>query len=123
MAGRRSRLRRGAEFDAVFRRGRRQGGALFLVVAAPNGRSYDRLGLAVSRRLGGAVVRNRARRLLRESFRRVDASGSEGMDLVLVARPALVGCRLAEVERELRERVRQLRRPSPAGGAGVAAPR
>jgi ribonuclease P protein component len=81
------------------------------------------MGLAVSRRVGGAVVRNRARRLLRESFRRADSPQGPGLDLVVVARPGLVGCGLAEVERELRERLRQLRRPARSGGAGAAAPR
>jgi len=66
----RQRLRTGADFDAVFKRGARLDGRLFLLVAAPNGRAFDRLGLAVSRRIGGAVERNRARRLLREMMRR-----------------------------------------------------
>ena len=52
----RQRLRTGAEFDAVVQAWRRAStGALFLLVAAPNGRAFDRLGLAVSRRVGGAV--------------------------------------------------------------------
>ena len=113
--GPRRRLRREAEFDTVFRRGRRQGGVLFLVVALPNGRGYDRMGLAVSRRVGGAVARNRARRLLRESFQRVGPAEDRGLDLVVVARPALVGCRLAEVEREFRERLEELRRAARPG--------
>ena len=112
----RQRLRTGAEFDAAFKRGARLGGRLFLLVAAPNGRAFDRLGLAVSRRVGGSVQRNRARRLLRESFRHLVRPGGLGVDLVVVARPDLVGRGQAEVDRELRERVLRIKRPAPVAG-------
>jgi len=113
----RQRLRTGAEFDAVFKRGARLDGRLFLLVAAPNGRPFDRLGLAVSRRVGGAVERNRARRLLRESFRRLPRPRGPGVDLVVVARPDLIGRGQAEVDRELRERVLRIKRPAGVAGA------
>ncbi|HXK11930.1 MAG TPA: ribonuclease P protein component [Vicinamibacteria bacterium] len=116
------RLRRGADFDAVFRRGRRLDGRLFLLLAAPNRLGHDRLGLAVSRRVGGAVARNRARRLLRESFRRLGPSHTPAVDLVLVARAEIVGCGQAEVDRELRQRILRIR-PAAVGGAGPPAPR
>jgi ribonuclease P protein component len=115
----RQRLRTGAAFDAAFKRGARLDGRLFLLAAAPNGHAFGRLGLAVSRRVGGSVERNRARRLLRESFRRLPPPGGPGVDLVVVARPALVGCVQAEVDRELRERVRRIRRPAPVAGAAA----
>jgi ribonuclease P protein component len=116
----RRRLRAGREFDAAFKRGVRVEGRLFLLVAAPNGRSFDRLGLAAGRRVGGAVERNRVRRLLRESFRRLERPGGPGVDLVVVARASLVGLGQAEVDRELRERVRRIERA--AGVAGAAPP-
>jgi ribonuclease P protein component len=119
----RQRLRTGAEFDAAFRRGTRLEGRLFLLVAAPNGRVFDRLGLAVSRRVGGSVQRNRARRLLRESFRRLERLPGPGVDLVVVARAALVGFGQAEVDRELRERVRRIQRPAGVAGAAPPPPR
>jgi ribonuclease P protein component len=120
---RRQRLRTGAEFDAVFRRGTRLDGHLFLLVAAPNGRPFDRLGLAVSRRVGGAVKRNRARRLLREGFRRAERAPGPGFDLVVVARASLAAQGQAEVDRVLRERVRRLPRPPGVVRADSPAPR
>jgi ribonuclease P protein component len=119
----RQRLRTGAEFDAVFKRGARLDGQLFLLVAAPNGRAFDRLGLAVSRRVGGAVERNRARRLLREGFRRLERAGSPGFDLVVVARAPLARHGQAEVDRELRERLLRIRRRAVAAGEAAASPR
>ena len=109
------RLRKAAEFDRVFRQGVRLDGALFLLIAAPNDGPQDRLGLAVSRRVGGAVVRNRARRLLRESFRRLERRTRPSADLVILAKPALAGCGLAEVSRELAARARQLERAAGRG--------
>jgi ribonuclease P protein component len=116
----RERLRNGAAFDRVFKQGSRHPGRLFLLIAAPNGISCDRLGLAVSRRVGGAVERNRARRLLRESFRRLERPPGAGADLVVVARAEIVGRGQAEVDRELRERIRRVRRAAGVAGAGPA---
>jgi ribonuclease P protein component len=116
----RSHLRSGAAFDRVFKQGARHGGRLFLLVAAPNGFAFDRLGLAVSRRVGGAVARNRARRLLRESFRRLERAGERGADLVVVAHPEIVGRTQDEVDREFRERIRRVKRAAGVAGAGPA---
>jgi ribonuclease P protein component len=118
----RERLRTGAEFERVFKRGARHTGRFFLLVALPNGRAFDRLGLAVSRRVGGAVERNRARRLLRESFRRLERTRGPGADLVVVAHAEIAGRGQPEVEREIRERVGRIKRstrlagPSPSAG-------
>jgi ribonuclease P protein component len=54
----------------------------------PNGLPHCRLGLSVSRKVGGAVVRNRWRRLLREAFRLCRRQLPTGLDLVLIPRPA-----------------------------------
>jgi ribonuclease P protein component len=119
--GHKRRLRSPAEFDAVFKRGARLGGRLFLLVVAPNPHGFDRLGLAVSRRVGGAVARNRARRLLRESFRRAARRAGGGLDLVVVARPDIVGCAQAEVDRELNDRLGRIGARARPRGAGPAA--
>jgi ribonuclease P protein component len=119
----RQRLQTGADFDAVFKRGARLDGPLFLLVAAPNGQTFDRLGLAVSRRVGGAVERNRARRLLREGFRRLERAGSPGVDLVVVARAPLARRGQAEVDRELGKRLQSIRRRAVAAGQAAASSR
>jgi ribonuclease P protein component len=62
--------------------------------------SHSRLGVITSRKLGGAVVRTRARRLLRESFRLHQHELAQGLDLVLVARRSIVGKQLADVEKD-----------------------
>jgi ribonuclease P protein component len=65
------------------------------------------LGLITSRKIGSAVIRNRARRLLREAFRLRRHLLSQPLTLVLVARSSIVGKGLAEVERDFLEVLRR----------------
>lgn len=59
-----------------------------------------RLGVVTSRKIGGAVVRSRARRLLRESFRRHQHDLAQPVELVLVARNSIAGKKFAAVEKD-----------------------
>ncbi len=102
----REKLTSGADYRRVFLRGLRLDGALFTLLAADNPHGFARLGLAASRKVGGAVARNRAKRLLREAFRR--NKPRLAVDLVFVAKRELAEKTLAEVEREYRERLRRL---------------
>ena len=87
---RRSRLSRSAEFDRVYRQGCSQASRYLVLYAFPRGGDEGpRLGLSVSRKLGGAVDRNRIKRLLREVFAAEEPSLPRGYDLVIVARPDL----------------------------------
>jgi ribonuclease P protein component len=87
---RRSRLSRSAEFDRVYRQGRSQASRYLVLYAFPRGgEEGPRLGLSVSRKLGGAVDRNRIKRLLREVFGALEPTLAPGYDLVIVARPDL----------------------------------
>jgi ribonuclease P protein component len=69
----------------------------------------SRLGVVTGRKLGGAVIRSRARRLLREAFRLHQHELTAPVDLVLVARPSIAGRGLAEVERDFLTTLRRAR--------------
>ena len=83
------RLRKGADFKAVFGQGRRFRGQMVTVVAAHNGRTHSRLGVVASRRVGGAVRRNRAKRLMREAFRLNKHLVPANVDIIMIASPRL----------------------------------
>lgn len=124
---RRGRLSRSAEFDRVFRQGRSHANRVLVLYAFPRPDAASpgasaaperepRLGLSVSRRVGGAVERNHVKRLLRAAFEQEAGGLPAGHDVVLVARPearvvaerdGLEGIRaaLAELIAQLRARV------------------
>ena len=108
-----SRLKSRGEFARARAEGRRLGcGCLIAnVLPRPSGQT-SRLGIVTSKRIGGAVARSRARRLMRECFRLHQRELVRPVDLVLVARPSIAGKKLAEVEFDLL-RVLRRRRSTP----------
>ena len=83
----RVRLSRSADFDRVFRQGRSHAGRELVLYVFPRGEADEpRLGLSVSRKVGGAVQRNRVKRLLREAFALEGGRLPAGTDAVVVAR-------------------------------------
>jgi len=92
------RLKDGRDFARTRQEGRRlvQGCLILNWVVLPAG-ATSRLGVITARRLGAAVIRTRARRLLREAFRLHQPQLIQPVDLVLVARPSIVGKGFADV--------------------------
>ena len=74
------------QFQAVYRDGRRVGSKSFTLFGLPNSLGYCRLGITVTRKLGGAVRRNRIKRVMREVFRLNRAELVGSIDIVVNAR-------------------------------------
>jgi len=96
------RLRRRPEFLRIYDGGRRLHGRLLVVFVSPGTGSGPRLGITVTRKAGGAVVRNRLRRRVREAFRRQAATGALGpLDFVVNVSPRAAGAPYEELRSEL----------------------
>lgn len=86
----RGRLSRSGDFDRVYREGRSRANRFLVAYSFPRGDQADdelRLGISVSRKVGGAVERNAVKRALREAFWSMESELPATHDFVLVARP------------------------------------
>jgi len=97
-----SKLRDRADFRRVVRGGSRISGARMTVYWLQSSEEI-RAGFVARRDVGGAVVRNRSRRVLREAWRQVAPSVSKPIDVVFLARPGMAQSKMPEVAKEMRE--------------------
>jgi ribonuclease P protein component len=98
-------LRRRADFERAYRDGKRLVNPLFVAFVLRTNDGKLRVGFVASRKVGVAVDRNRAKRLLREVFRRERPEREISVDVVLVARGPLTSARYDDVERAYRRGV------------------
>jgi ribonuclease P protein component len=102
-------IRRRADYQQVYERGARVHGRYLTLFTLSNELTVGRLGIAATRKLGGAVLRNRAKRLIREVFRRNKLA--PGFDVVVVPKRELLNASLTALETEFRNTLeRSLRR-------------
>ena len=102
------RIKQSRDFARVRQAGRRLVNGCLIAnwTTLPPG-DATRLGVVTSGKIGNAVVRARARRLLRETFRLHQHEFAQPLELVLVARPSIVGRQFAEVEKDFLTTVRK----------------
>jgi ribonuclease P protein component len=100
-------LRRRADFDRVFQHGRHNSARLLAVRSIAGEGPVTRFAFAIPKRVGSAVVRNKARRRLREILRALPLQ--EGYDLVISVRPAAASASFQELTAELTMLLRRAR--------------
>ena len=81
-------IKKTKSFKAVYSCGRQEVNAYFVMYTIANNTDANRLGITVSKKVGNAVVRNRVKRLVKESYRLKAHRVAKGHDIVVVARPA-----------------------------------
>jgi ribonuclease P protein component len=114
------RVRRRGEFQRVFDLSLRAKGRFVTVLVAPNDAGMTRLGIVASRKLGDAVRRNRAKRLIREIFRQAPLLPPErGLDVVVIPRRELFDAAYSSLESDFRGALKRCaaRLPEPADAA------
>lgn len=95
-------------FRRTYAKGKSAATPTLVLYARPNGLGKNRLGLTVGTKVGKAVVRNRVRRRLRESYRLRESGLKTGFDLVVVARAAAAQARFGELDRHLASLLKRL---------------
>lgn len=120
MPSKRRRLSRSGEFDRVYRDGSSHATRYLVLYSFPRREEEDRdvrLGVSASRKVGGAVERNRAKRTLRESFWELADQLPRGHDFVLVARPEIGDLIAREGAAGVRASIEEaLSHTAPSGG-------
>ena len=101
-----NKLRRRAEFTRVYERGTRWRARFMTCFALPNELGIPRLGIAASQKIGNAVVRNRAKRLVRELFR--SHKLLTGIDIVVIPRREMIDASWANLEADYRAALQRL---------------
>lgn len=101
------RIRRRAEFQRVFAAGRRVHGRYLTIIAAPAPGPDSRIGIVASKKLGGAVVRNSAKRLIREMFR-TQPGPERASDLVVLPKASALQVEAGEVDSDYKTALRRL---------------
>ncbi len=95
-------LRRKEDFSSIYNRGKSVGDRYVVLFYRENGLAYNRTGFLASKKVGNSVKRNRARRLMKESYRHLEGTLPLGYDFIIIARNTISDRKCAEVERSLR---------------------
>ena len=94
-------LRKKSDFDAIYRAGESVPDRYVVLFYRKNGLPYTRTAFLASKKVGNSVQRNRAKRLMRESYRLNEEKFPAGYDLIFIARNTIGGKKLKDVEKSL----------------------
>ena len=109
------RVRRRGEFQQVFDRGARVHGRYMTVLIAATAGARCRLGIVASKKLGGAVVRNKAKRLIREVFRNNPPNVEPAVDILVIPRRELLAADYPAIEDDFKSACRRATRVVSGG--------
>lgn len=102
-------LKKSGQFSEVYKRGKSTATRLVVLYRLENGLDYNRVGYSVSKKVGKSVVRNRAKRLIKEAYRLNESGVKKGYDLVFIARVRMNSAEYDEVEKSVKRLLRELK--------------
>jgi len=94
-------LKKYGDFQRVYKKGKSYANKYLVMYVLKQGTQENHIGISVSKKVGNSVVRHRITRLIRESYRLNEAAFEKGLDVVVVARPAIKDRSFSEVESSL----------------------
>lgn len=94
-------LRNKKDFSALYTKGRPVRERSLILIYRKNGLSYNRRAFLASKKVGNSVIRNRARRLLKESFRSFEKSLKDGYDMLFIARNSIIDLKFKDVKKSM----------------------
>lgn len=100
-------LRRKSDFTGIYNKGKSIGDRYVVLFFRKNHLTYNRMAFLASKKVGNSVKRNRARRLMKESYRLTDLKIPEGYDFIFIARNTIVSAKCAEVKKSLESALRR----------------
>ena len=101
-------LRKDSDFRKVYRHGKSVANRLLVMYTLPNKSEKNRVGISVSKKVGKANIRNKARRRIKESYRlNIDGNIKAGYDIVFIARVAIKDANYTEIEKAMKHLVKK----------------
>lgn len=94
-------LKKNTDFSRVYSRGKSVADKFLVVYCYPNKENSIKFGYSISKKIGGAVVRNRLRRLLKEICRKQQVLLVDGVDIIIIARKPVVDREYSQVQASL----------------------
>lgn len=100
-------LRNKKDFSALYNKGRSVGERYVVLFYKKNGKPFNRTAFLASKKVGKSVVRNRARRLMKESYRALQSSLPIGYDFIFIARKTICNRKCADVKKSIEAAIRK----------------
>lgn len=100
-------LRNKKDFSALYNKGRSVGDKYVVLFFKKNGRNYNRTAFLASKKVGKSVIRNRARRLMKESYRSLGKDLPIGYDFIFIARKTILNLKCADVKKSMEAAIRR----------------
>ena len=104
-----NRLKKNEDFRRVYQKKRSMANKLLIIYILENKHEYNRVGFTVSKKVGKSVIRNRVKRLLRESYRLNEEKILQGYDIIFIARNTASKASYWEIENAMMHLFRKMK--------------
>lgn len=95
------RVRKNSHFRYIYNRGKSISNASLVMYTKRNNKPINRIGISVSKKIGKAVVRNRVKRLIKESYRNNSNKFNKGYDIIFIARVGTSNLKYKDIEKSI----------------------